>query len=403
MKQYSLFALLLYTSQSYTLRVPAVVVVPVADLAGHLVRQLSNVVSCYRTIPCAPDKGKGSCIRIHQLRANDRVTIVREFFSGEVVITVPGIYYYDSANKRRNDFWTLKRYLKPLKNLPQKLQEKIPPAITINKPKQGYTNVLTLRKPWYYKRRLYSVGTRFIRDLEKDTEQAYGVHVLDYDKRISTSGLVPKERALITYHTEFARARRVFMSLLRDWAHQPKGKLIPYVWGGFSFREPCLDSGFKKLNGKLCGHYCSFWERNDCSLVPRSGMDCSNMILYAAQMAGLPYYCKNSHVIAKTLRPLRSGEKIEEGDIIWYSGHVLVVSDVTKNLVIEAIGYDSGYGQVHEIHLSKVFQGVHNFNGLRPCHFKNKFTRRLRKDGSAWRSVYHLKILKLSSIDELSR
>jgi hypothetical protein len=124
------------------------------------------------------------------------------------------------------------------------------------------------------------------------------------------------------------------------------------------------------------------------------------MILCAAQIAGLPYYCKNSHVIAKTLRPLNSGEKIEEGDIIWYSGHVMVVSDAKKNLVIEAIGYDSGYGRVHEISIDRVFQGIHNFDGLRPCHFKNKFTRRLRQDGSAWRSIYHLKILKLSSIVE---
>lgn len=395
MKQYLL--LLLFTSELCAWRVKSVVTVPVADATGGSVRKFGNPNFCYRTIPCAPDKGKTACIRLHQLRYNDEVTMIREYYSGEVIIAVPGLYYFDAKNNQRNDFWTLKKYLMPVSKLNKKLQGYIPPAIERDKPTQGYENVLTLRRPWNHKNIRYSVGTRFMRNNTEDTATSYGVYVIDYSARKAHTGLVPKDKALVTYHKDFSKARDVFLSLLREWAHLPQG-LIPYVWGGFSFREMCPDEGFIKKKGWLCGHNVTYWERNGFSINPRSGFDCSNMILCAAQMAGLPYFCKNSNTLARTLRPLKSGEKLENGDLIWYSGHVLVVSDVEKNLIIEAIGYDSGYGCVHETHIKNVFEGIHNFYGLRPCHFRRKFTRRLRKDGSPWRSVYRLKILKLSSI-----
>ncbi len=393
MRQYLLVLLLTFELSAW--RMPAVVTVPVADATGSSVRKFGNPNFCYRTIPCAPDKGKTACIRLHQLVCNQEVTMIREFFSGEVIIEIPGLFYYDRLNTKRNDFWTLFKYLMPLSKL-RDLKQYIPPAVDRNKPRQGYKNVLTLKKPWHHKKVLYLAGTRFMRNRAQDTATSYGVHVIDYTTKKVHTGLVSKAHALVTYHKDFKKARSVFLSQLREWAHLPKG-LVPYVWGGFSYREPCFE-GFEKKKGWLCGHNVTYWDRKGFTSNPRSGFDCSNMILCAAQMAGLPYYCKNSNTLAKTLRPLKSGEKLEEGDLIWYSGHVMVVSDVEKNLIIEAIGYDSGYGCVHETHIKNVFEGIHNFNGLRPCHFRRKFTRRLRKDGSPWRSVYRLKILKLSSI-----
>ena len=34
---------------------------------------------------------------------------------------------------------------------------------------------------------------------------------------------------------------------------------------------------------------------------------------------------------------LKKGEALEEGDLIWYSGHVMIVSDIKKNRLIEAL------------------------------------------------------------------
>lgn len=393
MKQY-IFLLLLSFQKIYAGRIRAVVTVPVADVTGHALLNASY----YSTIPYAPDKGDAACIRLHQIKYNEVVTMVRELHSGEVIIEVPGLFYYDGKNNLRNDFWTLKKYLMPLSKIAKEAQQCVPPAIDRNSPKQGYENVLTLRRPWYNNKNVYSVGTRFIRNKAEDTKDSYGIFFLDYVTKKIHKVLIPRNRALICYHTDFMKARNSFISIVRDWAHLSRG-FIPYVWGGISYREPCIDESFEKLVGKRYGHTVSYWERKVGNSVPRSGFDCSNMILCAAQMAGLPYYCKNTHALATTLRPLKSGEKIEDGDLIWYSGHVMVVSDVNKGLVIESIGYDAGYGQLHEIHIANVFKGIHNFNGLRPVHFKRKFIRRLRKDGTPWRSVYHLKILKLSSIN----
>ena len=386
------------------MRIPAVVKVSRADACGvHLSRTCKGVSSYYQHLPYAPDTGAYSCLRIHQVLYNEVVTITRELPGGEVAVEIPGVFYLDKHKRKRNDFWMLKRDLIPLRRLSQDVQKQLPPPIDYKKPVAAYTeNVLTLSVPWCHEKtkQIYSVGTRFIRDTEHDTEDAYAVKFFDPQKRTSVCALIPKSSALVTYYRAFNRARRVFMSLLRGWAHQTQG-FIPYVYGGSSFTEPCFERAFTKVVSKKCAVKASYWVRKGCKIVPKSGFDCSNMILRAAQMAGLPYYFKNTHALTRFLHPLKKGEQIEEGDLVWYSGHVMIVSDLKKNLLIEAIGYDSGFGRVHEIPLNKVFSGMRNFIQLQRAYHSNRFMHRLNSSGKPWRSVYHIKILKLRSIQNI--
>ena len=79
---------------------------------------------------------------------------------------------------------------------------------------------------------------------------------------------------------------------------------------------------------------------------------------------------------------LLDGEKLAMGDLVVTQGHVFVVSDVEKSLLIEATGYGDGYGRVHEIAL-KDRVDVKNYKELLERRKKNKPTITMfRKDRS---------------------
>ena len=119
------------------------------------------------------------------------------------------------------------------------------------------------------------------------------------------------------------------------------------------------------------------------------------MLLTAAQIVGLPYYAKNTRAIYNSLRPLLKEDVLEEGDLIWYEGHVLVVSDIPKNFVIEAVGYESGFAKVHQISLDKVFADIHDYKDLILAHHMQQPLKRLDILGNPVRSVQQLKLFKL--------
>lgn len=401
--KYYVFMILLFMPLSALPRnwVKALVKVPVADVSGQSLKACTNsVTSCYKRFPCAPDKGPFACLRLHQLTFNQVVTIIKELPTGEVFVSVPNLFYLDGLHRKRTGFWMLKKDLVPLTSLKKDSLKSVPPPLESKKRAlQCSKNVLTLKVPWFDRKtaRIYSAGTRFVRDSSHDTRKGYAVVIYDPDLKKTVQSSVPKRKALILPSHDFYKARAVFLALLRSWAHQPSG-LVPYVYGGCSFTMQCPKKGFRRISGTRCGKKVSYWERTGFTATPRVGFDCSNMILCAAQIAGLPYFFKNTLALVTSMHLLKRNEKLEEGDLVWYSGHVMVVSNLKKNLLIEAIGYESGYGCVHEVPVHKVFSGIKNFDQLTRAHYTKRFTRRLNSKGKPWRSVYRLKILKLKSI-----
>ena len=383
----------------HAVRVRALVKVPVADACVMRIGDCTkDVQSFYRKLPYSPSKGTYACPRVHQLLFNELVTIIQEFKSGEVIVRSSGFFFLNRFNKRRTTFWMLKKDLMPLSEIPQKFYSYIPTPINYKRPVKDYSHkLLTLSKPWYDKKtkKTYSVGTRFVHIQENDTATAYGISFINPETMRVHYARIPKQKALATYHRSFTKRRRVFMSLLRSWVRPRKG-FIPYVYGGSSFTVPLEQNRFALKKSTKCGQEASFWLRKG-GVIPLSGIDCSNMIMRAAQMAGLPYYFKNTRTLINTLRPLKRGEIIEEGDLVWYQGHVMIVSDVKKNLLIESIGYDSGYGRVHELPVHKAFRGIKNFGQLKRVHYTHNFTMRLGCNGRPWRSVHRLTIYKLRS------
>lgn len=378
------------------MNVKALVKIPVVDVAGQSLKAYGkDILSCYNFFPLAPDKGSSSCLRLHQLLFNQIVTIVREFHNGEVAVEVPHLIYIDTFHRKRNDYWMLKKDLIPLNALKKEWHAAIPFE---SLPKDS---ILILKAPWFEEttKKIFSAGSRFVREPGRDTEQVWAVRFLDFDNKAIRKAEVPKDIGLVANTKSFERAREIFLQLIKSWSHPPDG-IIPYVYGGCSMTGTSPDKIFEVKKGYQCGLRAWYWQRPDIlNTTPLSGFDCSGMIYLAAQIAGLPYYFKNTLSLTTFLKPLESGELLAEGDLIWYQGHVLVVSDRKKNLVIEAVGYDSGFGKVHEVPLHKVFADIKTFDQLMKVYFHKHFIRRLNKTGKPYRSVYRVKILKLPRYD----
>lgn len=101
----------------------------------------------------------------------------------------------------------------------------------------------------------------------------------------------------------------------------------------------------------------------------------------AAQTCGLPYFFQNTTTLALNLKKLdpNSNETIEIGDLIWFKGHVMIISDIKNNKIIESVGYGSGWGKVHEIELNKIFYGIDTINDLLKYYQQQKTLKRINK------------------------
>lgn len=115
-------------------------------------------------------------------------------------------------------------------------------------------------------------------------------------------------------------------------------------------------------------------------------------------MAGIPFFYKNTVTIAEHLKEIDPNESLQPGDIIWVRGHVMVVANIKRNTIIEARGYDGGYGHVHEIALAKVFKGIKTFADLKKAWLEKQPLIRLNKAGKIQDSFKSVKLLSMKSV-----
>lgn len=410
MKRFLVFSVLVVANwlngsywQSDNIQDKAVIIVPVADATTRPLQPLDeqkSALELYNLLPIAPGAQLRSCYRAHQFLFNETVTIKR-IQELEVECEVDNFFYIDEDGKVRNSFWTLKRNIMPLSLLvkEQKIAAVPAPYCAQNNTICSHAGLLALAWPWYdpVTQQTYSAGTRFVRTPEKDTSSRYAVAILDYATLTVKIGYVPKKYSIIEFAKTKEQNRKKFVSLLKQWAANPAG-IFAYVWGGCSFIKSYKNNNFSLINDIRFGRLVDFWQRPDDNERPFTGCECSALILRVAQLCGMPYFYRNTATIVKYLKPLAQDERIEEGDIIWYKGHVQIVSDLRRNKLIESVGYQSGYGKTHEIELAKVFEGIKTYRDLIQVHFTKKTIKRIDKNRKPMRTIRELKILKLSSI-----
>lgn len=406
-------AYLIYILTSFTWMVtattgrPAMVIVPVADLVGAPIQTFylgKTIKESYAKIGycgAAPKPTQGTP-RIHQLLLHQLVEIVSEN-GDEVCIIIPQVFFITHAHhKPQAMYWTLKKNLISLEKLgKQKANlEKVPQGPSYKNPHDinNTPNTVVLLKPFFdpITNQTLSAGTRFMVDTDKKSDNLWAVFV--YDRKVSgfKTSYIPRDRASLVSVRSPQEAIACFVILLKQWAHCHTGP-IPYVWGGCSFTH-CCNHPFKETKKRLAnGSMIAVYARPDCSESPISGFDCAGLITLAAQICGIPYYFKNTYTLAHYLKSLSIDQHLQEGDLIWIPGHVMIVSDISHNKIIEARGYPSNYGIVHEIPLQEIFKGIKTYQDLiKAYHYQTKLVR-LNKEGEEVEEISRYKILKLSS------
>jgi hypothetical protein len=414
MTGYGLFLLFfgLITIQITTVAKKALVVVPVADLLGAPIKTFGiapTVKESYQNIALCGGKNNSSqgCPRIHQALFNEEVEIIslnegKNGDDSEVCITYEPVFFITHAlHKPQNLFWTNAQNIKPIATLKKKNVsiEHLPatPSFKFHAPAH-HVPTIVLKKPFFDAscNVTFSAGTRFVIDTSFSDEKNYMVFVFDPKTVADRLTIIPKNYALPVALKTPQEAISCFVALLKEWAHCPHGQ-IAYVWGGCSVIQCCPNHDCSETEVTNNGKTISVCICNSCNQCPQTGLDCAGLILRAAQICGVPYFFKNTYTLAHYLKPLGHHETVHEGDLIWIPGHVMIVSDIKNNLLIEARGYSHGFGVIHEIQLSKVFAGINTYDQLKHAYVNQCHLARMNKQGLVVENIKHCKLLKLSS------
>lgn len=375
-----------------------IIVVPVADLVGHPLAQNHNKESVEKLYKEIPYSGTSkNCPRQHQAIFNEFVKILKEK-GHEVKIQILSSYYLIDKNPTtpQAEFWTLRKNVVPIKKLYDSRIDitKFPDPLSFRPLPFSPHNrkVISLIEPFYDSttQETYSAGTRFVVSEDPTNLPYIKVYLFDRKKFRFRSVKIPRNKFLTTHGKSQEQKIDTFISILKKWSHNQEG-FIPYVLGGWSWVDSCKTNNFAK--GEQNG---LFYNRNNKKPAV-SGLDCVGIIGRAAQICDIPFFFKNTTTMKLKMDPLKKGESLEKGDVIWYPGHVMVVSDVEKGLIIESRGYSLGYGKLHEKSLSSYFKNVNSFDQFLQNVYSGKSLQLLNSKGKP-ETFVKCQVYKMKSI-----
>lgn len=381
----------------------AITIVPVADLLSQsLTARNTNTKTdlTYDSIPISGQYENKACPRLHQLIYNETVTVLEEV-GDEVKVNVPNHFCQQEGSPlKQSNYWTAKKNIITFDEL-KKLninQNSFPKPISYANPNTSTKDTITLGYPFKSDFMTFSAGTRFVKISKQSDNNAVSVYAFNPKSRKQEILVIPKN-LIIPHHNKPHEKIDEYIKLIRSWAQTPQG-VIPYVWGGCSVISFCKNQPYVEKKD-IDAH--PFYSRTDRNKGVQNGLDCSGLILRGTQLCGIPYYYKNSTTLAKNLLPLKKNQAIENGDIIWFPGHVIVVSDVKNNLVVEARGYEHGYGIVQETPLNEQFKNIITYADLVKAFHEKRPLARLNKSGEVVKTLTNYKILTLKSVWQLPK
>jgi hypothetical protein len=369
----------------------AVTLVPVADLVGSALANTRD----YATLPVCGGKPKAflTCKRLHQLIFNETVKVTLEL-NGQVEITIPNLFFVpsDDTSHKMATYWTLKKNIFPLKD--PELKALVPQPISYEQPSAPQSNTITLIEPYRSPECdcTFSAGTRFVVTATNAENKTVTVALIHPKTHASTHITIPRAYCLMPA-TSREHQRKNFVKLIRLWAHNSGA--IPYTWGGCSYIFSTPHFAFKEIT---TGINQSHYALEPQVTSPQTGLDCAGLVARAAQAAGLPYFFKNTTTLATYLSPLTENDRVEDGDLLWIPGHVMIVSNREQNTLIEARDYSSGWGRVQERPLKEIFKNINTYDDLESVYNKHKPLQRVDRAGSITNTYHTFKLLALNSI-----
>lgn len=365
----------------------AVINCPVADLLGEPLHK--NVIQGYKQIPLHTDN-TSNCQRIHQALFNEAVTIIDQT-ACEYCVEIPNAYFVtQKSTKLQSRYWTLKENCTLLTD---DIQKTIPTPISYKQTEQSRKKSTVVLTQPYHDRISFSVGTRFVYcPAESDGDTVTAIRYDFVKKRIIRFNIHRSACRIETEAPCSPETRREMIALIRSWINGSHKNVVPYVWGGCSYVYRYTGK-FKRQWNDFIESFAYDYPRT--KHTPQTGFDCSCLILRAAQIMGLPFFCKNSFTMSVQLKEVKNYKEVEIGDIIWIPGHVILVADLERNTTIEARGYPHYYGKLQEIPIEEQFQGINSIKQLIEHRNANKPLVRLNKKGTVVTTIPHYKILKL--------
>ncbi|HBL98134.1 TPA: hypothetical protein DDZ86_00655 [Candidatus Dependentiae bacterium] len=258
------------------------------------------------------------CLRSFQALFNERGKIVREE-RDEVLVELSHVFYNNKGSRvRESTYWASCSDVITMSEIrSQGLEAFVPAPIVHGVPGLVEAeDVVILRQPWKDKAtgQIFSAGTRFVCSSRVRCKSSHiPVKRLIFndkscDNRITgRSFCIPKKLCQLPGALKNGDEKRAaFVQLLSEWSVDNVGCCIkkcaiPFVWGGgsYTFRVPYNDFvkkvdvvtdslGFEKKVG--------YWDR-PCVCSMSSGFDCSMLLVRAAQICGIPYFCRNSFAV----------------------------------------------------------------------------------------------------------
>lgn len=371
----------------------AVVTKPVIDLisapSSSFNRQLDPYLY-YEQIPLSPvnpGQNQAAGPRLHQALFHEIVEIVEET-KHEAKVRILNAYHSNkTTGQKMGNFWTLKNNLVPLHKI--KNQKLLPTPIDYQNPPANDGQVITLTMPWHCHKngQIFSAGTRF--RVNPQTGYAY---CYSQDKNDFIEISIPQHLYLLNEPASPNELRQRFVKLIQKWAHSHQHQSIPYTWGGCSFTQKVPTQRAKARQKKGLNFYTIPHAKPN----PYCGLDCTGLVLRAAQAVGIPYFYKNTTTLADALTPVGLKDEIEAGDLIWISGHVIIIAEPDTGNCIEERDYSHGYGKIQKIHISKLFAQTPNLSKLKAAHHSGEPLTRIDKWGNP-KGKYQVKIFKLYS------
>ncbi len=357
-----------------------------------------EVNQAYKNIPISwgpNEQDRHVCPRKHQLLLHDIVTILDET-QYEAFIQLDTCFVIDTDNNKQSlTGWVLKNHLKDINELDAR---KTPALISWTNANVDRSNIKTVTLFTSFSDStgtIYCAGTRFILNKLINTN----FEVFAYSEGESNYRLIEIPQSSCVFETFYYTPedkRNNFCKLLNIWTSIPSN-CIPLVWGGASIGTVCnLDNFDLQVLTNEDGDVRYAWKRSTKTVGDvYTGVDASGAILRAAQIMGIPYFCKNSKTALQTLTPLAVTDYPKSGDIIWLPGSLLVINDLNKNTIITTMSYASGYGALVELPLSKVFKDINTYHQLSQAYRKGQSLTILNRDGSSARTVDEFKILRM--------
>jgi hypothetical protein len=395
----SLMALLIaYSGCTVSKPLAAFCTVPVADLLSQKLSLTGHptVEEKYTLLPLSEKQPVCLCCRATQLLFNERVTIIEQ--QGEQSYVEASFWHlknstFHTPSTRNNRFWTLTKNLKPL----QKLTSEEQAAIPLTDPEKSHGKMVTLILPWQCPQThtSYSAGTQFVMTRLEHNQYQIKIYHPCAAQVIETA--VPQDLCVLNKKRTPQEKRELFLTTLQRWARGIPHS-VPYVLGGASIIQTFTQSSFrekKMVVGKTKG---TVFVRSECSATPHTGVDCAGLIRLGCKIAGIPLNATNSKSIAQSLFKVDPPTTLHNGDLLFWKGHIAVISDSKRGLLLEARGYEQGYGLVHEIPYHVELRGITTTTDLMNAYSRKKPIQRLDNQGRYRETILDLTILSLMPI-----